>query len=259
MENLVVAKFESLEKANEALSKLQDLDQLGDIVIYNIVLIHADADKTFSIMYHEGPDTIDLPPKGAIAGGLLGLIAGPIGLVVGILTGLIAGTASENNTEIFQKEVLQRVNNHLEEGECAIIMDVEEDSSFVVDSYIGDLSGEMMRTELTNACEKFNRKQRQEFDDEIKIEEKRLKSAGEKDKLAIKNKINDLKIKREERRKRFQTKMHDSTKQIREKIVQLDRKMQVERGERKERLSAHIEQLEKKLNKWNEEVASVFL
>ena len=259
MENLVVMTFQSVQDANAAINKLKELDDIGDIVIYNQVLIRKDSEGLFTIIYHEGPDTTDLPVKGALVGSLFGLVGGPIGLAAGVLAGLFAGTVDENNTEVFYKEILNRVKSHLKEGSYALLLDVEEISTFMIDSYMAVLSERVFRANMEDVFDEFDDKQKEKLDEEIEEEGMELKRAAQKDKAAINEKIEQLKSKRNERVERMNRRRENARKQLHDKVENLKKKLESAGRSRKSWLQAHKIKLEGKLRKLNLEVNSALL
>ncbi len=50
MENLLIITFDNRSKATEGLNRLKDLDQLGDIIIYNQALVKNTGVNQFEIL-----------------------------------------------------------------------------------------------------------------------------------------------------------------------------------------------------------------
>jgi uncharacterized membrane protein len=249
MENLVVASFIDPRDANGGLNKLKELDELGDIVIYNMVLIRKTAENHFEFLYNEGPDTDDMPAKGALIGTLVGAIGGPVGMLIGMLTGATAGAIDEDDTTDFSGEFLAKVNAQLAPGSYAIVLDVEEDNDFMIDSYIGGCNGVIVRTLLSNAQYVYDREQDAELDKEIAEQEAEMKIAREEDKARFNAKINELKAKRAERHTRMKAKFENTKKHFKEKMDNLHKKIADANGKRKERLKAHEQKVEGKFDK----------
>src|SRR5277367_6118885 len=113
MENLIIISFPDAKNATGGLSKLQDLDLLGDITIYNYALIRKTCDNQFDLIQHEGADTDALPAIGVIGGSMIGLIGGPIGVAIGMLTGALVGSADEEDYADFSDEVLDKAKDKL--------------------------------------------------------------------------------------------------------------------------------------------------
>jgi len=100
MESFIVAIFKDVQHANEGLGKLKELDQLDEIVIYNMAMVRKKGDHQFEYLYHDGPDTQDLPAEGAVIGSLVGLIAGPIGMAIGRMTRMTSPMRSRTGLTI---------------------------------------------------------------------------------------------------------------------------------------------------------------
>ena len=255
MENLVVATFQNKDDASKALDQLKELNELEDIIIYNIVMIQKKENKV-DVLYHEGPDTQDMPAESAFAGSLVGAIGGPIGMAIGMLTGVMMGAVDEDDTETFIDELMDKVNKRLEPGTYAIVMDIEEYAELFVDSYLKRHHATIARTTIADQYDKFNEEQWAELNEEIDDEEKKLKTAAEKDKAAIKEKIKELKDKRNATSKKFKTRRANFKKLVEDRVDNLNKKIKSVEGKTKDRLKAHKEKLEGKLNKWNEKIKS---
>jgi uncharacterized membrane protein len=205
MENLIVATFQNKDDASKAVDQLKELNQLEDIVIYNLALIQK-KDNQIEVLYHEGPDPEDMPAESALVGSLVGAIGGPVGVAIGMLTGVMVGAVSEDDTETFIDKLMQKVNNRLQPGSYAIVMDIEEYSELFVDSYLEPHHATVFRAPIEDQYDNFNREQWEEFNRELDAEEERLKKAADKDKMAIKEKIKELKARRHETSKKFKAK-----------------------------------------------------
>jgi uncharacterized membrane protein len=249
MENLVVAIFGDLQNANGGLNKLKELDELGDIVVYRMVLIHKTKENHFEFIHYEGPDTDDLPARGALIGSMVGLIGGPVGILIGMLTGAMAGAVDEDNTDDFSSEYLEKVNRQLAPGSYAIVLDVEEDTEFMIDSYIGGLNGVVIRVLLSDAYDVYDREQDAELDKEIAEQEAEMKVAREEDKARLHAKLKELKARRAQRRDRMKATFENTKKHIKGKLDNLHKKIGVANGKRKERLKAHEQKVKDKFDK----------
>src|SRR5258707_4095629 len=136
MENLVFTTFADEKNATEGLRKIQELDQIGDITVYNIALIEKSSDNTLVIRHHEGPDFASLPAEGAIVGSIIGLLAGPIGMAIGMLSGTVFGAANEDESMQVSQQFIDKAGKQLLTGEFALVMDVEEYATVVINSYM---------------------------------------------------------------------------------------------------------------------------
>jgi uncharacterized membrane protein len=251
MENLVIISFPDAKNATGALSKLQDLDQLGDITIYNYALIRKTGDNQFDLIQHEGPDTATLPAIGIIGGSMIGLIGGPIGVGIGMLTGILVGSADEEDSLDFSDEVLDRAKDKLLPGELAIVLDVEEDNDFFVNSYMDPFKGVLIRTDIASQYEEYDNEQWNELNKEIDDSEKSLKTAVEKDKAAIKSKIDKLKKERDERFQKMKSRSAKRKKILEDKINAFDEKVKTSAENAKDKLKANRKKIAEKLEAVN--------
>jgi uncharacterized membrane protein len=256
MENLIVATFQNKDDASKAVEQLKELNQLEDIVIYNIAMIQK-KENQIEVLYHEGPDTEDMPGESAFVGSLVGAIGGPVGMAIGMLTGVMIGAVSEDDTETFIDKLMQKVNKRLQPGSYAIVMDIEEYAELFVDSYLEPHHATVLRAPIEDQYDNFSREQWEEFNRELDAEEERLKKATDEDKMAIKEKIKGLKAKRDETSKKFKARRANLKKMIQDRIARLDQKIAAAEAQRKERLKSRKERLEDKIKKWNQKVASV--
>ena len=257
MESFIVAIFKDVQHANEGLGKLKELDQLDEIVIYNMAMVRKKGDHQFEYLYHDGPDTQDLPAEGAVIGSLVGLIAGPIGMAIGMMTGVMAGAIDEDDTDDFTDEISDRVNDQLRTGEYAIIADAEEDIELLIDSYLSEYDAKIVRTSLTDAFDDYDVEKWEELDKDIDDAQKELAAATEAQKTSLKEKLAKLKAKREERNKKLKTRVENMRNKMQDRMKNLDRKIAAANGQRKEKLQVYNEKVRAKLDKWNKNVASV--
>src|ERR1700693_25184 len=121
MEKLIIITFRDAKNATGGLNRLLDLDQLGDITLYNYAKIQKKGNNQFDLQEHKGPDVSDLPFAGLLAGSMIGLMAGPVGMVLGMFTGAMVGGADADDTIDFDDEVLDKVKDKLTVGDIAIV------------------------------------------------------------------------------------------------------------------------------------------
>lgn len=256
MENLIVATFGDAQNAHAAVARLKELDMLDDVIVYNMVLVRKQGDNQFEYLYREGPDTDNLPAKGAIIGSVIGLVAGPVGMAIGMMTGVLAGAIDEDDVDDFADELKEKVNNKMKDGEFAVILDVEEDIELLVDSYLGASATAIVRTSLADDYGWHDARERDELDKEIEDAEKELDTAADAQKAAIKAKLDKLKARRADRHKKLKGRMDSIKKRLQERMKSLDQKIAAANGKRKEKLKAYKEKIHTKLDKWNKEVAN---
>ncbi len=258
MENLVFTTFSDEKNATDGLKKIQELDQIGDITIYNIALVKKNSDNKLIILHHEGPDIADLPAEGAIAGSLIGLLAGPVGMAIGMLTGVMAGAADEDEAGDVTQQVLDKAGIQLAAGNFAIIMDVQEDTTFLIDSYMAPLKGHTVHSPIADEYDQNASEQWEQLNTEIDEAEKEFKTALSKDKADLKANIDALKEKRDKLKKQTKEKASKKKKQWQDKIRTLETKISHAKDKTGEKLKKQHEKLLADLDDYNEAVAYAF-
>ena len=247
MENLVVSTFQDAENAAEGLKKLQELDQIGDIIIYNVVMIRKTAENQFDLLFQDGPDYEGRPALGALGGSVIGAIGGPIGMVIGMLTGTIIGSADADDAEAFSADFLAKVNGSLVIGTFAILLDVEEDNELMINSYMETCHGVTVHSDIADQYDRFDDQQWKELNEEIDEEEKALQVAVDKDKEALKAKIAKLKAERDEKIGKIKTRAAARKRYIGEKIKALDGKLKAAGEKQREKINAQRDKIHAKL------------
>ena len=244
MENLVFTTFRDEKNAADGLKKLKELDQIGDIVIYNLALIEKNHDGTYTLLHHEGPEAADQPAQGALIGSLIGLLAGPVGMAVGMLTGGLAGAATGSEAEDVTQQFLDKANEQLSPGGLAIVLDVEEDTTFMIDTYMGLYQGITIHSPIDDEYEANDQAEWAELNTEIDEAEKELNSALDKDKAEVKVKLEALKAKKATVMEQMKEKAAKREKHWRDKLKELDKRISQASSETRQKLSKKISYLQ---------------
>jgi uncharacterized membrane protein len=258
MENLLIITFGNKSKATEGLNRLTDLDQLGDITIYNRALIQKTGINQYEILEHEGPDTEALPATGALGGAVIGALGGPLGMAMGMLTGATLGLAGEANRLDFSSDILDQVTKNLGIGRFAIVLDIEEDTESIVDSYMKSSDGYVLRTDIADQYDQYNRAQDDEFNKELDAEEKSLKVALEADKATIKLRIEKLKLEHDLKVVKLKVRTAVRKKQLENRIKTFDDKIKTATVDAKNKLIAHRKKLAERLTNFEKKVDKAF-
>src|ERR1700761_997342 len=142
MTHLIIASFDQEEKAVEAFTKLQQLEKIGDITIYEMAVVTKNAAGEASVveaLTAEGTQTL----TGMAVGTIIGALAGPVGMVTGMLLGTLTGEVAELDDYGFEDDFFSKVTAELKPGTSVVVMEVEEDDPVFIDSTLT-----MMGTEL---------------------------------------------------------------------------------------------------------------
>ncbi|MBV8251391.1 MAG: DUF1269 domain-containing protein [Chitinophaga sp.] len=258
MENLVVTTFQGHENAMNGLNRLKELDQLHDITIYHVALIRKTNDDQFEFLHQEGADTTAYPITGMAAGTAIGAIGGPVGMMIGMLTGGLLGAADGMDTDAFSEDFLHKVNSHVTPGTFVLIADVEEDSEFMINSYLQPYGGTSVHTPITDQWDQYNQEQWDELDNEIDEAEKELKAANEQHKAAIQAKLERLKDEKQKKLAAFKTRAAQTKDKLQERVDNLDQKMKNVADETKAKIKKHQQAVKNKLDKVTEKMADAF-
>ena len=128
---LVARVFDDMQGADQALDFLHQLQtqEKGTFKIRNAVVLVKDAAGEVSAReVAEQKETRRGRWLGALAGGLVGLAAGPVGALVGALAGLGAGNlAASKHDAGFSQQFLAGLEEHLQPGTSALVVLAEHE------------------------------------------------------------------------------------------------------------------------------------
>ncbi|HET6254629.1 MAG TPA: DUF1269 domain-containing protein [Puia sp.] len=214
MTNLIIATFKEEAEAIEASQKLHELESIGDIAIYESVVVRKNADGEAVVLQ---ADTIEggATLSGMAIGTLIGALAGPVGLVTGMLAGTVTGAVVEADHYGFAEDFVSGAADKLQPGTAAVIAEVEEDDPVFIDSSLTPLGAMLTRSDVDYEYTKHSDEEIDELDDEISAARAKLKSAADKDKDKIRRKITKLKEERKERIDEFKEKVKDAVAEVR--------------------------------------------
>jgi len=234
MTNLVVISFKNEAQAIAGSHKLIELESFGDITVYEKVMVKKDSNGETSAIQADTSEGLRVF-SGMALGTLIGALAGPVGALVGMVSGTMTGALLETNYYDFSDEFTSKVNNQLQRGSVAIIAEIYEEGPAFLDNAMEPLGGTISRSNVDDEYDEFLDDQVKAIQADIAADRASLRSANEKQKLKIQQKIAQLKEKRHQR------------------IAELKEKRNAQKGVRlKEKINEHksaIAELETKLHK----------
>src|SRR5262249_7185517 len=152
MRNYVAVVFDDMNQAYEGLHRLWSLDDEGLITVHGTAVVHRTEWGEYQV------DTKETHPVLATAvgvgvGALLGALAGPAGAAAGAAKGAGIGAASGaavgGGTDLARAGIRDQASSEtaglLRAGQSAVIADVSEDSSALIDTRMRDLGGTVYR------------------------------------------------------------------------------------------------------------------
>lgn len=236
MNKMLVAVFESENKAFEGLSALKDLHRKGDITLYATAVISKDdsGELRLNTAADEGPVGTT---TGFFTGSLIGLLGGPIGLAVGAAMGTIAGLIFDVSTEDVNITFVDEVSAALAKGKTAVVAEVDEEWTVPVDTRLEAMDAMVFRRLKYEVAEDQLARESEAISAEFNSLKSELKEAREEDKAAIKSAIAKLQNKAQATNDLVKRKLNESKNQLDAKVNTMEQKIK----EAKERRKAKIE------------------
>jgi uncharacterized membrane protein len=145
MDNIIVAKFDDPAKAYQALSVLKQAAAAGRVVVKQAGVVERMKDGAIKIP--EGADNragLGIA-TGSLVGMLIGIIGGPIGLLLGWGTGALVGGVFDAQRTSTSESALGQIGRTIPPGSTALIADVHELATEVLDGEMKQLGGELVR------------------------------------------------------------------------------------------------------------------
>jgi len=198
MTNLVVISFKNEAQAFAGSHKLIELESHGGVTVYEKVIVKKDLNGDTSAIQGDGSDGLRVL-SGMALGTLIGALAGPVGLLVGMISGTMTGALLETNHYNFSDDFISKVYSRLQPGSVAIVAEIYEEGPAIVDNAMESLGGSVLRSNVDDAYDEFLDDQVKGIQADLAAERARIKSAHEKEKSKIQQRIADLKQKRHQR------------------------------------------------------------
>jgi uncharacterized membrane protein len=198
MTNLIVISFKNESQAIEGSHKLLELESIGDITIYEKVMLKKDSNGKTTVIQTETSDGLRTL-SGMALGTLVGALAGPVGLVAGMITGTLTGAALESDYFNFSEDFASKVMSHVQPGTVSIIAEIYEDNPAFVDNAVAPFSPVVFRSDVDYVYDEYVDDQIEEIDEEIAAERANIRAAAKSDKQKIQQKVDQLKERRRQR------------------------------------------------------------
>ena len=145
---VIVAKFQKEEKAEEALKELEEARKQGAIDFEDAAVIKKDEEG----QYHYKETTDVSSGRGAaiggVIGGVLGLIGGPAGVVILGAAGAAVGGLAAHGDSGFKDERLEKLGEGLEPGTSAIVAVVAHVWVAEIEKRLADSTADVTTHEL---------------------------------------------------------------------------------------------------------------
>ena len=144
MSKFVVVFLPNEAKAYEATRSLKELHGEGSLTVYGMAVIARDVDGNLLVKQAAEPGALGLG-VGALTGGLIGLLGGPIGVAVGVGAGALIGGMSDIFNAGVGTDFVKTVSEKLTPGTSAVIAEVTEEWVAPLDTRMDAIGGFFFR------------------------------------------------------------------------------------------------------------------
>src|SRR6478672_3693896 len=188
MNKMLVAVFDTENKAFEGLNAIKDLHNKGDITLYANAVVSKNEKGQLHLETSSDQGPIGTT-TGLLTGSLIGLFGGPVGLAVGAMTGSIAGMIFDVDTDDINTTFVDEVSKALEKGKTAVIAEIDETWTVPVDTKLDALNAIVFRRLRDEVVEDQLKRESEAIASDYRNLKEELKEAREEDKAAIKTAI----------------------------------------------------------------------
>ena len=143
--NVIVASFDPDTNAYAAMTTLKELDAQQRLDLQAAAVVVRDDEGRIAVKDQTGTDQYVGAAGGGLIGVLLGIIGGPLGVLLGGTYGVMVGSLIDLGEMGDSESVLSRISMSVKPGRTALLAEVAENSSEVVDSAIAQLGGTVFR------------------------------------------------------------------------------------------------------------------
>jgi uncharacterized membrane protein len=142
--NIVVVTFEDESKTYQAFSEIKRAAAQGKLKIHGLTIMHRTLEGRFEVrdaaMRNYGGSI-----TGGLIGSLVGIMGGPLGVLLGWGAGALIGGIRDANEIMSDRTLFQRLTEDMSVGSTALVGEIEEQDTTVVNQLIRKLGGEVLR------------------------------------------------------------------------------------------------------------------
>jgi uncharacterized membrane protein len=196
-ENTVIAvSFADSSNAYQALSELKGAGLEGRVEVLAASIVTRD--RQGRLYTPEGDDTVAGAPTigGSLVGLMIGVIGGPVGMLFGWTGGLLVGGAFDIRRADDTDSVLGEISRYIPAGGTAIVAELDEYATEVVDTLMAEQGGivyrrsaDVVREELKVAQDAYRKAQKEAAQVARELRKAERHEKAEEHKAAIKEKL----------------------------------------------------------------------
>jgi uncharacterized membrane protein len=189
MESVIAVSFAEDANAYEALTKLKELGDQGQVDLAGAAVVVREDDGKIVVKDEVGDIGYTGMATGGIVGLIIGILGGPLGVLLGGATGVLIGSLFDMDDADETESVLEEMSRSARVGHATLMADLSEESSDVVDAAIERLGGTIVRRPL----------------EDVEAEIAALEDAQRAAKKAARNRLHEQR--RAERKEKIQAKI----------------------------------------------------
>jgi uncharacterized membrane protein len=193
--NVIVVNFSDDSNAYEALSVLKELDSQKQLDLAGAAVVERADDGQIEVKDTADGQNYTGTLSGGLVGLVIGIIGGPLGVLIGGATGVLLGSLYDADDDDDAESALSDVSKSVQVGRTALLADVSEQSTDIVDDAMHKLGGDVLRRGADDVEAEIAATQDAQRKAKREARESLLKARHEKHKQETHAKIDELKAK----------------------------------------------------------------
>jgi len=193
--NVIVVSFAEDDRAFDALTKLKELESQGQVAIDGVTVVTRGEDGQIHVKDEVDDDSMIGTASGGLVGLLIGILGGPLGVLLGGATGLLVGSLFDLDDADDTDSVLSDVSRNVQVGRTAMLAQVGEQSTEVVDTAMSRLGGTVLRRPVYEIEDEIAAAQDAQREAKKEARKALRKARHEKNRAEVQAKIDELKSK----------------------------------------------------------------
>ncbi len=252
---MLVAVFNTEEKAFEGLSALKSLHKDGDISVHASGVIAKDhkGEVTVKEQSSEGPIGTTV---GMLGGALIGLIGGPTGLLAGAAVGSLGGMLYDLDQTGIDAGFVEEVSEALGEDKVAVLADLEESWTAPVDARLESLGGMVFRRNRYEVVEDQLNREADEINAELEELDAEFEEATEEAKASIQAQIDRAKEKRQSLKEVIEKKQDQLNSEMTAKEESLEKQLAESKERNKKKIQKRLDDVRADFSRRKEKMAA---
>ncbi|MGP1517557.1 MAG: DUF1269 domain-containing protein [Ottowia sp.] len=239
MNKIIVTLFDQETQAARLLNSLAQLHRDGRITVYGTAVFTKNADGKISPKQIQGDNTATW--SGALLGGLLGALAGPVGLLAGAALGGLGGSLVDLADAGIDVRFADDVAKVLTPGKVAVLADIQEEWTAPVDEAVAAAGGIIYRRNKADIADVQWQRDMNAYQAELDALETELKTATDEQKAKLQQHIADVKKKIADTQSAWQQKLDKARQDAETKLKTLQEQYQAADDALKAKIQTRID------------------